>query len=287
MSNKPIILSDNLFENVVLHPTFAVQNFSGDDAAGHEAFRVADNLRDMTFWTRTTTNAQSFLDVDCLATVSPTTIILDRGHNLAGKTVFVVGSDDLAHTNQQQQSPNSVVPSSPGGLPTDANGCLTADGAWWKTYTPVSPKRVQSLVVNAMGAGLAPIVTGLYLGTSYRFPEYWNAPASYDYGTQVKYMRNEISRGGVRSKSRPINLDKIALDLELDAADYAAFDVELRRLLRYGQPWWFCLDDSDATGAGLMRLFQPSQDVDYEPKVNPVHREIRLELEEVVPTLYA
>jgi hypothetical protein len=285
VSNKPLILSDNLFENVVLHPTFLVQNFNTDDAAGHEAFRLADNLRDMTFWTRTTSNANSFVDVDCLAPVSPNTIILDRGHNLAGKTVVVNGYDDLAHTAGINISGNCVIPTTPGGLPTDQNGCLTPDGVWWKTFTP-SAKRVPSFTVLAMGVGLAPIVTGVYLGTSYRFPEYLNAPAAYDFGTQVTYKRNELSRGGVRSKSRPLNFDRLQFSVDLDSGDYAGFDVQVRNLLRYGQPWWFCLDDSDAPGSGLMRMFQSAQDIAYDPRVNPVHREIRFDLEEVIPTLY-
>lgn len=284
MSNRPFILSDNLFENILLHPTFILKE-TDTDTAGHELFRVADNLRDLTFFTPVSTNSSISMAVDALAAVAPNTIILDRGHNLAGKTVTIASWTDLTFAVATATTV-CVIPSTPGGLSTDANGCLTPDGVWWKTFVSAS-SRVQGINISAMGAGLAPIVTGLYIGTAYRFPEFLNAPAAYDYGTGIKYMRNDLSRGGLRSKSRPLNFDKLPLNIHLDSADYTGFDVEVRRLLRYGQPWWFCLDDSDATGCGLMRLFQTSQDFDWTPQVNPVHRELQLQLEEVLPSLYA
>jgi hypothetical protein len=284
MANKPLILTDNLFENVVLHPTFNVFNNAADDAPGHEAFRVADNLRDLTWWTPTTTNTGRNLVVDCLAAVTPNTVILDRGHNLKGATIQWYGFTDTTLATGNLIF-TAVIPSSPGGLPTDANGCLTPDGVWWKTFTGQS-FRVPCLTIAAMGSGIAPIITGLYAGTSYRFTEYLNAPAAYDYSTQVKYLRNELSRGGVRSKSRGINQDRLSLSIHLDSTDYAGFDTEIRRMLRYNVPCWFAFDDSDTTGVGQVRLFQLPGDSTYDPQVNPVHREIRLDLEEVIPTLY-
>jgi hypothetical protein len=284
VSNKPLLLSDNLFENVVLHPTFVV----GTDQAtlaGREAFRVADNLRDMTSWASSVPNTNQYIWVDALTPVAPNTIVIDRGHNLAGAQVLVRGDTSSAFATAVTIV-SCVLPSSPGGLPTDANGCLTPDGVWWKTFTGQS-FRAQGIEIIAMGVGIAPIATGIYLGTSYRFPEFLNAPAALDFGTNIKYMRNELSRGGLRSKSRPLNFDKLPLNVHLDSGDYTGFDVEVRRLLRYGQPWWFCLDDSDATLSGLMRCFQTSQDTDFNPQVNPVHREIQLLLEEVLPSLYA
>jgi hypothetical protein len=285
MSNKPIVLTDNFFDNVVLHPSFVVQNLSNDDSAGHEAFRVADNLRDLTSWTRAAVNADSHIFVDAGAAVQPNTLIIERGHNLAGKQIRLDGYPNTGFGSPTSAFTFATVPVSPGGLPTDPNGCLTADGVWWKTFTGVS-FRVQDVFVPAMGAGVAPIIPGIYLGTSYRFTEYLDAPAAYDFSTSVKYMRNEISRGGVRSKSRGINLDKLMISISVDSADYPPFDVELRRMLRYNVPIWFAFDDSDTTGVGQMRLFQFPGDFLYDPRVNPVHREIRVELEEVIPTLY-
>lgn len=285
MSNAPLILSDNLFENTILHPAYAIGNSGGDDVAGREVTRIADNLRDLTSWTPSTANATRYLYCDAGAAVVPNLVIVDRGHNLAGATVQVVGFTSTALTTGTTMF-TSVVPTTPGGLPTDANGCLTPDGVWWKTFTGLS-YRVPTFAIAAMGAGVAPIVTGLYLGTAYRFPVYLNTPFADDYRAVVANTGAKVSRGGVRVLPRRVNYRKLRLSLDLEATDYAAFDAQVRPLLRYGQPWWVCLDDSDATLAGLMAPFQIGGDVTYEPSANPVHREVRaLELEEVIPRLW-
>jgi hypothetical protein len=290
VSSKPLILTDNLFDNVVLHPTFFTGNSGSDDAPGHETFRAGDNLRDLTSWTSVGTNAERILFVDCLAAVTPNTVIIDRGHNLKGVGIDFRGSTvgtEAGFLGSSSIIFSSIIPSSPGGLPTDANGCLTPDGVWWKTFTPGS-FRAQGVRVPPMGVGLAPIITGLYIGTSYRFSEFLNAPGAYDYSTQVKFLRNELSRGGVRSKSRALNFDKVAFSLHQDSADYAGFEAEIRRMLRYNVPCWFAFDDSDTStdAKGQMRMFQLPGDLLYDPQANPVHREIRGEFEEAIPTLY-
>jgi hypothetical protein len=285
MSNKPLVMTDNLAENVVLHPTFVLGQSGSDDVAGHEIFRVADNLRDLTSWSPAALNTARTIYVDCLTAVTPNTIALDRGHNLAGIAVVIKSFTDTTLATATTIA-TCTIPSTPGGLPTDANGCVTPDGVWWKTFSP-SSNRVQGLVIPAMGAGIAPIVTGFYIGTSYRFAEYLKAPGAFDYGTDVKYMRNELSRGGVRSKSRGINLDKLPITIDLDSADYPAFDTEIRRMLRYNCPIWFSYDDADSSGVGQMRLFQLPGDLSYKPNANPVHREIQIDFEEVIPSLYA
>jgi hypothetical protein len=287
MSNKPLILTDNKFDNVVLHPSFALGQ-SGTDVTGREAFRVADNLRDLTSFMPVETNTAINIYVDCLApqAVNTNMVILDRGHNLAGQVVKLYGYTDVTFATGALVF-SATIPASPGGLPSDANGCLTRDGVWCKDFSGNSSGyRVQLFQASALGVGVSPIITGLYVGTAYRFTEYLDAPGAYDYGTQVKYQRNELSRGAVRVKSRPMNFDKVAFAVALDSADYAGFDAEIRRMLRYNAPCWFAFDDSDTTGVGQMRMFQLPSDLLYDPRVNPVHREIRGEFEEVVPTLY-
>lgn len=284
MSNKPLILTQNLFENVVLNPTYTLGQSGTDDASSHELFRIADNLRDMTYWTTNGANSARTIYADALTSVSPNIAVLDRGHNLRGATVVL-----KSFTDTTLGSPTTIatctIPSSAGGLASDANGCLTPDGVWWKTFTPQA-NRVQGMTIPALGSGVAPIVTGFYMGTYFRFPEMFDAPAAYDYATDIKYFRNELSRGGVRSKSRGLNLDRISIKVQTESTDYAGVDTELRRIFRYNAPWWFCLDDSDATGCSLMRLFQLPGDMSYRPQVNPVHRELTFEGEEVIPTLY-
>jgi len=285
MPNAPLVLADNLFEATELHPSFVIANAEADDVAGHEAFHVADNLRDMTWWTPSASNSERWLYVDCQVSTPASCIILDRGHNLAGKTLNVTTYTDATLTT----AVNTIactIPSSPGGLPSDTNGCLTPDGVWWKTFS-IAAARVWALDIHAMGAGLSPLVTGLYLGNAYRFPEYMNAPFADDYDTDIQIQTNRTSRGGLRVMTRKLNFRKLALNIDLESTEYPTFDTQVRPLLRYGQPWWVCFDDSDATHSGMIAPFQLSGNVRYQPSANPVHREIRgLELEELLPRLW-
>jgi len=282
--STPIILSDNLFDNVVLHPLATLVNPDGDDAPRHEPFRVADNQRDATWWTPTTTNATRRLRLTGLTAITPSMIFIDRGSNLAGATVRIQSStDNFATVTTDEVVP--VIPASPGGLASDANGCLLPDGSWWKTFTISNSRTAWQFTVNAMGANIAPIITGLYLGVGYRFPTFLNAPGAYDYGFHLEYQDNKKSRWGVRVKTRPLMYRKIVIDAILDGADYAAFHTEVMRLMRYNQPWVYCHDDSDATGSSLLALTQIPDSMDYMPVVNPVHREIKFDLEEVAPAI--
>lgn len=285
MSNAPLILSDNYYDNVVLHPSSTVANSSGDDVTGQEAFHVADNLRDMTSWTVAGTNAVRNLYV-AGAAVSPSVLVLDRGHNLNGVSVRLQSWADTAGTVNGTPW-IATIPSVAGGVPSDANGCLTPEGVWWKTFTQPTPSTVWNFQIAAMGAGIAPIIPGLYLGASYRFPGYLNAPGTYD-GTRrnVLFENNTLTKGGVRVKSRPRVFRRMSINLDVDAQDYPAFDPHITNLIEYNHPWWICLDDSDPSLAAQVRLYQLAGDTDYTPDANPVHRELRsLELEEVIPVL--
>lgn len=287
MSNAPLLLADNLAENVILHPTFTLVNTSYDTAAGMDVSHVADNLRDLTSWTPSTSNASRTLLIDTQTSAAANMIILDRGHNLAGATVTLATYTYTGGNYVQSQTLAMTIPSVVGGLPTDANGCLTPDGVWWKTFTSLAAQRAWGLILPALGAGVAPVITGWYLGQSYRFPAYLNTPFADDYRTDVKNTNARLSRGGVRVLPRRVNFRKVRLSVDLESTDYPAFDAQVRPLLRYGQPWWVCLDDSDATLSGLLAPFQVAGDVTYEPAANPVHRELRsLELEEVMPRLW-
>lgn len=282
MANKPLILSHNYFDDAVLFPTHVVSH-SGTAVDGSEVFHIADNLRDITRFTIAETNAAMNLTVDCITAKSADALVLDRGHNLGGKTVEIRASTDNFGASDVLIA-SCVIPASASGLPSDANGCYTEEAAWCKTFGSAS-YRYWRVRVLAMGAGLAPSLTGVYLGKTYRFPEYLQGPAAYDFRTNHRSLKNEMSWGGVRVRRRLLNFAEVDLKLKLEDADFAAFHAEAKYLLQYGQPWWFCLDDSVAADAGRTRLFQLPGDTVYDPVVNPVHREIAFLLEEVAPLL--
>jgi hypothetical protein len=272
--NKPLILGDNYFDDVVLHPDHTVST-TGTEIEGNEVFRVADNLRDLTSFAVTETNTLIDVSVLCTASKPASCFVLDRGHNLKGKTVLLRGDSTTIAT--------CTIPSSPGGLPSDANGCLTSEGVWWKTFASVS-HTTWTFRINAMGAGLSPIVTGLYVGDFYRFPEYLNSPAAYDYRINHKAAKNATSEAGVRIKRRIVNSREVNLNLTLEDPDFLGFHSQVLNLLYKNHPWWFCLEDTENVGgADLMGLFQAPGDTLYDPVVDPVHRNIQFSLEEVVP----
>lgn len=286
MANQPLMLTDNLYDSVVLHPAATVfLNAPATEAVGHQVWRVADNRRDLTWCSPSASNILTQLrtDLGTGQTAEVSMFVLDRGHNLSGHAVSLIASDDGVTYGTTLWT--ATPPSTPGGLPTDTNGCLTPEGVWWKTFTAVT-HRAFSFDVPA-ASGFAPIVTGLYLGDSYRFPEYMDAPGAYDYHQSLKFLKNEVSQGGVRVKSRPVLYDLFNINIQsFDGASYPALQTQVNRLLRQQQPWWVCMDDSDATASSLLRLFQLPGDTEFEPVVDPIHRRVQLNLESVAPVLY-
>lgn len=286
MASPPIVLSDNWFDTTVLHPSFTFSNPDADDLAGQEAFRATDNLRDMTEWSPAATNTIRKLRLIRDSNAIPNILILDRGtaNVLGGKTVRLQSSTD-SFASVTTDEVVCTIPTTAGGLPADTNGCLTGDGVWWKTFTITNNRAAWQVSVDAMGAGLAPVITGAYLGIAYRFPTYcyWDAPAAYDYSRNITYTKNQMSRGGVRVKQRPLSHANLSMKFALEAADYAAWEAEVTHQLEYNHPLWIAQDETDATLAGLMRLWQIPSDVLYDPQSSPLHREISLTLEEVIP----
>ena len=281
----PLALIDNWFDNTVLHPAFIVSNPDADDNVGQEAFRVADNLRDLTEWSPAATNAIRKLRIIRDSNATPNILFLDRGTQnvLGGKTVRLQSSTDSfgAVTTDEVVC---TIPTTVGGLPSDANGCLTKEGVWWKTFTISNNRAGWQFSIDAMGAGLAPLITGLYLGTAYRWPAaYLDSGTAPDYARNITYTKNAMSRGGVRVKMRPRSHRSLMMKFPLEGVDYAGFEAVVTNQLEYNHPMWFCLDEADATQAGVTGLWQLPNDTLYDPQLSPLHREIDLTWEEVIP----
>jgi hypothetical protein len=287
MSNTPFILSDNFFDDAVLHPTHVVTT-SGTEVAGMELFNIADNLRDGTAgFSVAEGNTAISITVDAGAAKSADTIIFDVGHNLTGASVQVRGSTDNFAASDVLVA-TFTIPSSAGGL--GSAGCLTPKGVAWMRFAPASycfwrvvfPPLGQ-VVEEDMVFAIAPRLGNVHLGQSYRFPTYLDGPASYDYRTQHKVLKNEVSQTGIRVKRGIINWDEVNLSVRLEEADFQQLHPHVRRLLDYNHVWWFSLDDSTTEGSGLMRLFQLPGDTLYDPTCDPVHRKVAFLLEEVAP----
>lgn len=286
MSLPPLALIDNWFDTTVLHPSFTLANPDADDNAGQEAFRAADNLRDMTEWSPAAANAIRKLRLTRDSNATPNILVLDRGtQNVLGGHTFRLQSSTDGFATVTTDEVVVTMPTTVGGLPSDANGCVTNEGAWWKTFTISNSRASWQLSVDAMGAGLAPIITGLYLGVAYRLPAYafLDDGTGPDYARNITYTKNAMSRGGVRVKMKPRSHRALITKFPLENADYPAFEAVITNQLEYNHPMWFCLDESDAAEAGLVGLWQLPNDTLYDPQWIGVHREIVLTWEEVIP----
>lgn len=277
----PMWLSDNLFDTIGASPDGILENVAADDAPGHEAWRVADGLRDRTWWTPTTTNVERTLRVRTPSARTVDTVVLDRGHNLAG-IGYAIQALDSGGTFLGTIA-SGTIRATVGGSPTDAGGCLTPRGEWWKRFGS-APYFGHVFVIGAMGVGLAPIVTGLAMGQSYRWPSHWDAPSAYDDRRRVSWATNRTSEAGVRVRRGRRVHRALNMRTQIDGDQWTpALQAEFARVVDRGLPVWHCTDDGTATGAGALGLFNVSNDLDFDPVQAPVHRELALELDEVAP----
>lgn len=272
----PYLLSDNLFDTV-LHPDYVVTDTLGAPASA-ELFRCTDNLRDVTRFAATGATAV-FTALPAAAPAS--CLVLDRGHNLGGASLTVDGTNDPTWTPANVVTLASlVVPTSPGGLPTDTNGCLTPEGVFWRRFGAASYRYWR---VQLLRSSPPPIVTGLYLGAGYRLPTYLESPNATDERVTVRPLRSELGWAGVRVKRHLRAFAMLDFKIQVEESDYQALRPHLHRLLFDGQPWWVCVDDETSAGAQRMRLYQVPGEVDFDPQQAPVHRALKLALEEVIP----
>jgi hypothetical protein len=279
----PLWLSDNVFDEIGATPDALLDTLGAtDDAPGHEVWRVADGLRDRTWWTVTTPNATRHVRARLTAARAADTLVLDRGHNLAGKTIEYLGFSSAGVFEAIYLS--ATIPTTPGGLPSDATGCLLPTGEWWKTMTGTAAHAQHVVRIPAMGAGLVPLITGLTLGKAFRWPTHWNAPSAYDDRRRVSWVTNRESEAGVRVKRGRRVHRHLDFRCELDAEQWTpALVAEFARVVDRGLPVWHCTDEATAASAAALGLFQVAGDVDFDPVQAPVHREVQLALDEVAP----
>jgi hypothetical protein len=279
----PLWLSDNLCDEVGASPDVLLDtDGSTDDAPGHEVWRIADGLRDRTWWTVTTPNVQRNIRVRAPAPKAVNMIVLDRGHNLAGSQI-VCGGYTVAGAFTVNYL-TATIPTTPGGVPSDANGCLTPRGEWVKTLAATQLHGQHIFAILAMGVGRTPLITGLTLGLAYRWPSHWDAPSAYDDRRRVSWAFNRESEAGVRVRRGRRVHRRVSMRTELDAEDWTtALQAEFARVVDRGLPVWHCTDDATAAGAAAIGLFHVAEEVDFDPVQAPVHRELQLDLDEVAP----
>ncbi len=171
-----LFLADNVFNGGFpgsQYPDHVIT--AEEEATDHEWWRVSNGRRSPTdYWTSTTANSENsdtWIKVKCNRARGANMVVIDAGHNLAGETVKIEGSDDNFTTIDTIH--NDVMPSvsSPGNI-DNTLGIVTEEGAWLRRF-PLRAHLYYRAFIPAMGANLTPEIVGLWLGLAWETEVAW------------------------------------------------------------------------------------------------------------------
>ena len=229
MADDPAFLIENYFSDIQFSAHVISANQEG---ARTEALRVATGRRSsLDRWSPTSLNVEAWIKVDLTSSKSATACIIDRGHNLSGKTVVLERSPDNSAWTQVFSVTIPATAATDGDFDA-ANGITTDEGAWVKRFGSVSD-RYWRLRIPGMGADLKPDIIGLWLGNTWE-PGKITIPMQ-DEQAETVTQRGQSDRGwqgntqAVRRRTGEIFLQ---LDAAAESAAIAAIaDYDLMRLM--------------------------------------------------------
>jgi hypothetical protein len=224
----PLLLIDNVFDTTGLYPGAVLTAIAGE-VTGHEAFRIADYRRERTWWQALSDGGGggASVIVQLPAAQSVDSVWLDRGHNLAGHTVFLQGSADGV-TWDIVESLNVPAAGSIGGTPVAPAMAATEEGGCWTTFaTPLAARKYWLFGVNT--AGFVPVVTGLLVGLKTQLLGY---STTFDEDAGGRTQVTQDSTAGYRASETTYAWRTVSLGLALiGATEYDATIRGLRDLL--------------------------------------------------------
>lgn len=239
MTQPPVIMVDNVFDNITLYPT-AVITSSG--ALGGMESPLSDYRRERTYWQAATSADNRYVRSDLGA--STTAIVdfcwIDRGHNLWDKNISVEsGSDGVAFPDNTFRT----VPAfgTVGGDPTTI-WCVTEEGAIYTFFPASSARRYHQVRIAQVWQ---PIITGVIMGKRVQLasPAGWSSVLDEDAGERSE--RREASLvPGYDGEDRTYSARKVELRLAyIGASDYDSTIRGLRRTLwDVNQPAVVCMN---------------------------------------------
>lgn len=167
---SPALLVDNFFNSRIYagHTLSAAENSTDAPLVGAGRRSTYDAYQS------TTPNLEAWLKSRCSVTRLADMLVVERGHNQAGKTVKVqLSNDDF--TLSTEDAFNSVTPLTAGtGSLDDALGVRTSEGVFLKRFTPRAGADWR-YDVPALGSGIRCLVPGLWIGQCWR-PGYADRP---------------------------------------------------------------------------------------------------------------
>lgn len=242
-SQPPFILADNVYDRINLYP-LATISASDPGLPGRGVQFVADYRRERTYYQRSAAGVFNEIRSDLGAGNSAIvdTCWIDRGHNLWGKTVIVLTTDNAAY-DPPVHSFAFVVPAlgTVGGDPT-TGWCVTEEGALYTIFSGWTARRYFDVYVNESHQA---IFTGIVLGKRVQL----SSPAGYssvlDEDAGERTERNEASLvPGYEGADRTYSARKVELRLAyIGATEYDAAIRGLRRTLyEVGQAAVVCMN---------------------------------------------
>ena len=236
----PLLLVDNVFDSVGLYPGAVPSAIS--EGAGHEAFRIADYRRDRTYWSPTSDGggADTYVRVQLAAAHGVDSLWLDRGHNLAGRSVFLEGSSDGVTwaISQQFDVPAAGVV---GGSTAAPAMCGTEEGAALSLLAAPLAARVEWRLRIPYAAGFIPIVTGVIAGLKTQLLGYSRV---FDEDSGERTQVTQQSTAAYRAVDTTYAWRTAQLSLgTIGATEYDSMIRSLRALLfERNQPWVLAMD---------------------------------------------
>lgn len=244
----PVFCTDNLFDDLLYTSHTVTANEEGT-----EAWHVANNRRSPSdYWTPTTANNDAWVEVACDRVRSADFVAIDRGHNLAGKTVALQVSDDDFTTTESVFSITFPSSYGHGSLLSATNGARTEEGAWVKSFDLRAAKYWRLHITAA--ASFTPKVVGLWVGKMWDPGEYVDRPWDEDGSVGAfEAAGNDLGWSAYTTQAAP-RQGQVSLRLSNFYADDAS-----RRFLdlyRRGRPAWYVPQQDRAERAGLVKVPQ-------------------------------
>lgn len=246
---QPLFLVDNLFNGGFPGSQYPNNTITAEEeGTNHEVFHLANGRRSpLDFWTSTTANSDTWAETRCNRVRAADMVVIDAGHNLAGETVQIEGSDDNFTTIDTIHS--AIIPSvsSPGNI-DNALGIVTEEGVWMRRV-PLRAHRYYRVFIPAMGADLRPQIIGLWIGLSWEPGLFWNPLAA-----------NRVSISGPetitpqRWRGRALLGTERVVSMTVKLPSLFAYDqarLHIEGLFAANEPMWVIPDQDQADQAFL------------------------------------
>lgn len=243
---RPVLFAENLF-SVTQFPRRILT--ASSEKPGSEAWRVATGRRSrVDRWVANAPNTDAWVAVDCVNARAADMLAIDRDHNLAGVQVRLQGSADGAAWTDVFAAVVPAVVTEPAALGAAA-GVRTHEGAWLKRFARATWRHWRVLV-PAMGAGLAPSIIGIWLGSSWALSQYFDLP--WDDERRLLQADELVSDAGWTGTARLSNPRVGQAVIKLgSAAEYELARYHLHQLFWRRRPMWIVHDHDQAERAVL------------------------------------